>query len=176
MLATLPVTACSSTKEKPLVISTAKAPPPEPTFSRQDPVEAFLGFAHALATAEETLDVNYPGLRTYGQSAALADIQSRIRTFKAQGLRLAKPQVVTGAAIVARGTDKGRQVVKVRACKKEPADDLVDVKTGKPRPPAGATSQPAATAVWEAIVVLMDDGWHVDGGTVTDTRTCSGTV
>jgi hypothetical protein len=172
----VPVAACSGPKDKPLVISTAKASPPEPTFSRQDPVEALLGFAHALAKAEETLDVNYPGLRTYGQGAAVADIQSRVRTFKAQGLRLGKPQVVTGAAVVVRGTDKGHQVVKVRACTKEPADDLVDVKTGKPRPPAGSTSQPAAISVWEAIVVLMADGWHVDGGTVTDAKTCTGAV
>ncbi len=163
---------CAKPKEKPLVIPSAKSAAPEPTFSRQDPLEAFLGFAYSVDKAEQSLDVNYPGLTTYGQGAALADIRTRIKRFRADGVRMSKPQAVTHAHLVAKGFDKGHQVAKVSACTTVPADDLVDVKTGKPRPLTGTTSQPQLSAVWETIVVLMKDGWHVDGGTVTPARVC----
>jgi len=49
---------------------------------------------------------------------------------------------------------------------------MVDATTGRPRPPAGASSQPVAVLQWVAIVVHNDDGWHVDSGTLTDVKSC----
>ena len=174
VLATVLVAGCAQDKAKPLVIASARPPSasPAPSFSRQDPVQATLGFSYALGRAEETLDPNYPGLTTYGQSAAVADIRGIVSDFKRQGLRLGKPRVVTHTHRISTVIEKGRQVARVASCVTEPADDLVDVKSGKPRPVADATSQPVAHYVWVAIVGLMDDGWHVDGGTITDVTTC----
>ncbi|PZS31974.1 MAG: hypothetical protein DLM59_09030 [Pseudonocardiales bacterium] len=166
------VSGCAKTKDAPLAISTAKSAAPEPTYSRKDPVEATLGFSRAVNKAEQALDENYPGLAIYGEGPALADIVTHVKMFRAQGLRLGKPRVVTHAGLNATGTDKGKRVASVTACVTEPADDLVDAKTGKPRPPSGATSQPAVTLSWTAIVVLNNDGWHVDSGTLKDTATC----
>lgn len=172
LLLVLVVTGCTKSKDPPLVISTAKSAAPDPTFSRQDPVEATLGFSFALAKAEQTLDEQYPGLAIYGQGPALADIVAHVRTFKAQGLRLGKARVVTNAAVTASGNDKGRRVVNVTACVTEPADDVVDATTGRPRPPAGSSSQPVAVLQWVAVVVLNDDGWRVDSGTLKDVKAC----
>ncbi|MEP6696818.1 MAG: hypothetical protein ABJA34_08060 [Pseudonocardiales bacterium] len=172
LAALLAANGCSKDKAEPLVFPSASASPsPDPSFSRQDPVQAVLGFAYALAKAEETLDPNYPGLTTYGQGGAVADIVTRVNRFKSEGLRLAKPQVVANPAVTGRGFDKGHQVAEVTSCTTEPADDLVDAKTGEPRPPPGA-SQPAHSAMWIVVVVLMADGWHVDGADVKDVPSC----
>jgi len=166
------VAACSSPKDAPLAISTARSAPPDPTFSRQDPVEATLGFSFALTKAEQRLDEHYPGLASYGQGPALADIVAHVRTFKSQGLRLGRPRVVTNAGVAEIGTVEGKPIARVTSCVTEPADSFVDAKTGKPRPVAGESAQPANYHMWTAYVVHMTDGWHVDHGSFTPVSAC----
>jgi len=145
---------------------------PSPSFATNDPVQAFLGWFDAVYRAERSLDPNHPGLTKYGQGPALADIRQRIASFRAQGVRLDKPDVVKQPRISGSGRPRGKLVNEVAACVTEPPDNFVDVKSGRPRAPEGADGN-GLTSKFVGVMVLMADGWHIDGGHVEDVKSCS---
>lgn len=150
------------------------SPSAGPSFDRTDPVQAFLGWNHALAVAESTLDPDYPGLTAYGQGPALADVRGYVAKFKAQGIRSSKPTTVVGARVSAQAVVKGRQVREITACLIEPANDFVDLSTGRPRAPAGSDRSKPVISKYVGTMVLGDDGgWRLDGGNISDVPSCS---
>jgi hypothetical protein len=144
------------------------------TFDPADPVQAFLGWEHALDTARGTLSPGYPGLTVYGQGPALAAARSSIARFTAQGIRPGKPTIVMGARVTGRSVVKGRQVREVTACVIEQANDFVDVRTGQPRAPAGSDRSKPVYSKYVAVLVQGDDGgWRLDRGPLTDVPSCA---
>ncbi|PZS33330.1 MAG: hypothetical protein DLM59_06615 [Pseudonocardiales bacterium] len=169
------VAGCTAHKDPPLAISTAKATAsPAPSFDSTDPVQAFLGWHHALNNSQDSLDPNDPGLTIYGQGPALTGTRAAIARFRAQGIRQAKPTAVIKAHESSRAVVKGKQVRGVTACLVEPANDFVDIKTGKPRAPAGSNRSKPVISNYIGVMVLGDDGkWRLDGDTLNDVPSCS---
>lgn len=145
---------------------------PSPSFATDDPVQAYLGWFDAVYQAERSLDPNHPGLTTYGQGPALADVRRRIASFKAQGVRLDKPDIVVAPKVTATGRSRGSLVNEVTGCVIEPAENFVDVNTGRPRVPKGGHDR-QVTAKWVGVMVQMPDGWHLDGSRIEDVASCS---
>ena len=146
---------------------------PSPSFATDDPVQALLGWRDAMYQAERSLDPNHPGLTKYGQGPVLADIRKRIASFRAQGVRLDKPDIVTQPRIIASGVVGGKQVKEVAVCLSQPANSFVDVKSGKPRAPKEASAgNVALTTKFVGVMVLMPDGWRIDGNQLEDVDSC----
>jgi hypothetical protein len=168
---------CSKHRTPTLAIPSASpsaTSSPAATFDPADPVQAFLGWNHALNVAQSTLDPNYPDLARYGQGPALAGVRSRIAQFKAQGIRQGKPTAAVGAHVSGNAVVKGKQVRDITACLIEPADDFVDIKTGKPRAPSGGNQSKPVVSKYVGTVVQGDDGgWRLDGGTLNDVPSCA---
>ncbi len=144
-----------------------------PTFATSDPVEALRGWLEAIYHAQRALNPNHPGLTKYGQGPALADIRKRIASFRTQGVRRDKPHAIGQPQVTSAGTVLGKQVREVTVCITAPPDDFVDVKTGKPRAPKERLRTGAISSQFIATVVLMPDGWHVDGNLLEDVDTCA---
>ena len=147
-----------------------------PGFRTDDPAQALLGWLDAVYHAERSLNPNHPGLTKYGQGPALADVRKRIASFKAQGVRADKPDdIAEDPMLSAAGEVQGKKVTEVTVCLVEPADDFVDVKTGQPKAPKERGGTKAISSKFVGVMVLMPDGWHIDGNRVEDVGSCSTT-
>lgn len=178
LLAVLFGTSCSTAGSKPVPLGESGTPSATaqagPSYATDEPVQALLGWFDALFAAERSLDPNHPGLRKYGQGPALAGARQSIAKFKAQGVRLDKPGTVSQPRITGSGKVQGKEVQEVTVCLVAPPDDFVDVKTGQPRAPKErAAGNKMVFTRFVGVMVLMPDGWHIDGNEIEDVVSCA---
>lgn len=175
LLAAALAVGCSADQE-PVQLGDSNTPSPSaeprPSFATDDPVQALLGWFEAVYQAERVLDPDHPDLKKYGMGGALTDIRQRIASFRAQGVRADKPNVVSDPGISAVGVSKGKPVREVTVCLTEPPNDFVDVKTGKPKAPKEGAQNKGVTSKFTGVMVRLPDGWHIDGGWGEDVDSC----
>jgi len=169
---------CSDSNNKPVPLGESGTPSasaePSPSYATDDPVQALLGWFDALYQAQRSLNPDHPGLVKYGQGPALAGARKRIASFKAQGVRLDKPGTVSQPRITDSGRVRGKKVNEVTVCVITPPDEFVDVKTGQLRAPKErAAGNKTITTRFVGVMVLMPDGWHIDGNELEDVANCA---